>query len=145
MRLLLIVFATLLSLLPGLAQAQGLEDPRDAAKVLVEATATGDADAIANLYAPNALILAPGAPIIAGRNNIRQVFANNFARGQNAIEFGSIQADGAGTRAIVLWDWVSTLTPADGQPVQTKGRSLVYFVRADEGWLISADMFQAAP
>ena len=104
MRLLLIVFATLLSLLPGLAQAQGLEDPRNAAKVFVEATATGDADAIANLYAPNALILAMVPTLLSGtdlstaQKNVEAAVAARKSAGDSNVYsyFMSVTMDGWG-------------------------------------------------
>lgn len=142
-KILAAVFGALLLLVSQSGvQAQGLKDPRDAAKIFVEATAAGDADAIAALYAPKAILLIPNAPIISGRDAIRNVFVNNFAQGPNTIEFGNMNLDRAGTRAVVLWNWRSRVSPAGKEPVQILGRSLVYFIKGDDGWLISADMFQ---
>lgn len=140
-----LVFVTfgLMTVLP--AWAEGLADPRDAMKIFVEATAAGDADAIAALYTPNAIMLAPNTPVIGGREAIRAVFKNNFAAGPNTIEFGNFQLDGSGNRALIVWTWRSQILPANREPIRILGRSMVYFSRAEgEGWLISADMFQPA-
>lgn len=124
------------------AMASGLAHPRDAAEVFVKATAAGDADAIAALYAPDAVFLAPDTPVISGRDRIRSLFARNFAAGPNTIAFSDIRVDGEGTRAVVLWEWVSEVRPADRDPIRLAGRSLVYFVKGQTGWQISADMLQ---
>jgi uncharacterized protein (TIGR02246 family) len=146
MRLLLaltMMAATGLATLP--AVAGGVAHPRDAADVFVKATAAGDADTIAALYAPNAVFLVPNRPVISGRDAIRQIFVNNFASGPNAIRFLDVKVDGAGDRALVLWLWVSEIKPKSGKPVRTVGRSMVYMVRGESGWQISADMMQDAP
>lgn len=129
---------------PATSVAQ-VTDPRDAAKVFVEATASGNVDALANLYAPNAIMLLPKLPVINGRDAIRKVFARNAALGANSIKFTDIRTDRGADYAVVMWAWVSEIKPNNGAPVRMSGRSLVYFKRSQSGWLISADMFQAAP
>lgn len=111
----------------------------------MKATAAGDADAIAALYAPDAIFLAPNTPVISGRAAIRAVFARNFRAGANTIEFTHVRVDGAGDRAVVVWSWKSQIRPASGEPRGMHGRSMVYFVKSADGWLISADMMQPAP
>jgi uncharacterized protein (TIGR02246 family) len=130
----------------GSAFAQaGLSHPRNAADVFVKATAAGDAEAIASLYAPNAIFLAPNTPVISGRPSIRAIFERNFKAGANAIKFLDVRVDGAGDRAIIVWEWISEIKPASGAASQMHGRSMVYFVKSAAGWLISADMMQPAP
>ncbi len=133
----------------GNVQAQtpttGLSDPREAIGIYLEATAAGNADALAAIYAPNAVLLAPNAPVIGGRDAIRSVFRNNFSLGPNTIEFGQVQYDGNADRALILWTWVSEIKPASGDPIRMNGRSMVYFARSEAGWHITADMLQEAP
>ncbi len=146
MRLLLtvtLIAATALATLPALAG--GVAHPRDAADVFVKATAAGDADTIAALYAPNAIFLAPNTPVISGREAIRNIFVRNFKAGPNGIKFVDVKIDGAGDRALVIWQWISEIKTEKGGTVRTDGRSMVYMVRGESGWQISADMMQAAP
>ncbi|MGE0501308.1 MAG: SgcJ/EcaC family oxidoreductase [Rhizobiaceae bacterium] len=131
---------TLLLAVP--AHAEGLGHPRDAVDVFVKATAAGDPDALAALYAPNAIFLAPDTPVVSGRDEIRKVFARNFAAGPNTIAFTDVLVDGEGTRALILWSWNTQISPPGRDPVRLSGRSLVYFIRGETGWLISADMMQ---
>jgi ketosteroid isomerase-like protein len=45
--------------------------------VFVSATQAGDADRIAGLYAPNAIMLIPNQPVVAGPEAIRNLFARD--------------------------------------------------------------------
>src|SRR5687768_16289101 len=68
-------------LLPAAAAAQTSFSgaPKDAAAVFEKATAVGDVDSLAALYAPDAVLFAPGGQTIAGRDAIRAVFRRNQA------------------------------------------------------------------
>jgi len=134
-----VFLACLATIAPAMAQS-GLAAPKDAAEVFVKATAAGDADAIAALYASDAILLPPGAPPISGRNAIKAVFARNFAAGANTIAFTSVRSDVGQDRAAVFWQWQSEIKPASGEVIKSVGQSLVYFKRVDGVWLISADM-----
>ena len=136
----LTVLACLAIASPALAQQPGLARPRDAAEIFVAATAAGDSEKIAAMYAPDAMMLAPGAPPIQGREAIAAVFRRNFAAGRNAIAFSAVRAETGADRAAVYWEWSAEIAPAAGAPQKMKGRSLVYFRKYPEGWLISADM-----
>jgi uncharacterized protein (TIGR02246 family) len=134
-----------LLLLDGAARAKGLADPREAVAIFQQATAAGDLEAIMALYAPNAVLLFPGAPVIGGSDKIRAVYQRNFAAGPNKLTIHAAQIDGDADAAVILWVWTFEVTPAEGQPLRRTGRSLVFFKRGPEGWLIYADMLQDAP
>ena len=97
------------------------------------------------LYAPGAVLLFPNAPVIGGSEQIRAVFQRNFAAGRNRLTIHQAQIDGQGDVAVILWTWTFEVIPADGQALRRDGRSLVFFKRGAEGWLIHADMLQDAP
>lgn len=130
---------------PHVARAEGVADPREAADALMRGLLSSDADAIAALYTPNAIYLAPGSPAITGRTAIRDVYARHLAGGRSTIRFFDVRIDRAGSRALVVWRWTSTITPETGAPMRMDGRSMVYMVKGDTGWLISADMLQTLP
>lgn len=130
---------------PAAAQSPFPGSPRDAAALFEKATAAGDVDAIAGLYAPDAVLLAPGGQTIAGRDAIRTVHRNNRAAGHNAIRFTNMKIDAGDDRAVVLWAWISEIKPQGRPPVVTRGRSLVYWKRISGVWQITADMFQILP
>ena len=134
-------------LLPVAAAAQSgfPGTPKDAAAVYEKATAAGDVDAIAGLYAPDAMLLAPGGQTIAGRDAIRAVLRRNQAAGPNSIRFSDVKIDTGDDRAIMLWAWTLQIAPQGRPPVVTKGRSLVHWKRNGGSWQITADMFQTLP
>jgi uncharacterized protein (TIGR02246 family) len=120
-----------------------LSDPRRAAQVYSEATRWGDADAIARLYAVDAVLMLPGTPLISGRNAIRNVHLQKAFDGRSSIEFTDVHMTNRGQdHAVVMWKWRSRTFAPSGEAKQTSGRSLVYFKKHGEGWLISADMQQ---
>lgn len=47
---------------------------------LMAAFAAGQADSLAALYAPNAVVMPPGMPAVSGRDSIREWFAAGFVR-----------------------------------------------------------------
>jgi uncharacterized protein (TIGR02246 family) len=147
MRLLGRLWFALAVLLPVAAAAQPVfsGSPKDAAAVFEKATAAGDVDAIASLYAPDAVLFGPGGQTIAGREAIRAVHRRNQAAGPNTIRFSEVKIDAGDDRAIMLWGWTSQIAPQGRPPVVTKGRSLVHWKRTAGGWQITMDMFQVLP
>jgi uncharacterized protein (TIGR02246 family) len=147
MRLARRLWFVLALLLPVSAAAQPAFSgaPTEAAAVFEKATAAGDVDAIAALYAPDALLLAPGGQTVAGREAIRAVHRRNQAAGPNKIRFSDVKIDAGDDRAIILWSWILEVAPQGRPPVVTKGRSLVNWKRIAGVWQITADMFQSLP
>jgi uncharacterized protein (TIGR02246 family) len=139
-----LVLAVLLPL-PAAAQAVFSGAPKDAAAIFEKATAAGDVEAIAALYAPDAVLFAPGGQTIAGRDAIRAVFRRNQTAGPNNIHFSDVKIDAGDERAIMLWSWTLEIAPQGRPPVVTKGRSLVHWKRISGVWQITADMFQSLP
>ena len=128
-----------------LAQGAFAGSPRDAASVFEKATAAGDIETIAALYAPDAVLLAPGGQTIAGRDAIRTVHRSNQATGPNTIRFTNVKVEAGDDRAVVLWTWTLEIKPQGRPLVVTKGRSLVYWKQTSGTWQIAADMFQTLP
>lgn len=127
------------------AMAESLPNPRAASPAMSAAVAAGDAEAVAALYLPEAILLGPGQPAVVGRAAIREAWEQNFAAGFRSLSFSDIAAEQGTDRTAVLWTWAAEIAPA-GQPAQVlKGRSLLYFTLTPEGWRISADMWQPVP
>ena len=129
-----------LLVLAGPAAAEGLADPAEAPAIFQRATAAGDLEAIMALYAPNAVLLFPGAPVIGGRDKIRAVYQRNFDAGPNKLTIHAAQLDGDADSAVILWVWTFEITP-----FTRTGRSMLFLKRGEQGWLIYADMLQDAP
>lgn len=132
--------AAVLGCLPAGAQA-----PREVPGLISTATAARDAAALGALYAPNAILLTPQGRIISGREAIQAVFAANHAMGPNTLRVVDAQADVDGNRALLLMSWELRIEPANKPVIETRGRSMLYFIRNADGWRIAADMFQNLP
>jgi uncharacterized protein (TIGR02246 family) len=127
----------------GIAAAEPpIDDIRAIAQTVSAAAASGDVDALAALYAPNALLLPPNGAVVSGREAIRAANAGNQAAGANTLEFGQLRVAGDERRATVIWTWTLTITPEGKPPVAASGRSMVYLERGESGWQILLDMFQ---
>jgi uncharacterized protein (TIGR02246 family) len=139
------LLVSLAILLPGLAAAAGLKNPEEAARIFKEATAEGDASAIANVYAPKATLLMPDGKVAEGRDQIRALTERVLRSGQNELTFRDVKVDGGDTRAVMIWSWDRKITPKKGEPVTIRGRSMLYWLKGEDGWQIAVDMYQQVP
>lgn len=140
MRLLTPLLALLLTLATT-ATAQ-VERPREAADRMVAAVAARDANAVAALYAQDAIILGPNRPVTAGQDSIRDSWARNFAGGYAALSILQARTEMGTDRAATVMLWEATIQPQGAAAQIVRGRSLLYFTLTPNGWLISADMWQ---
>lgn len=127
------------------AAAAGIADLNKAPDLFSKAAAEGDAAAVAALYAPEALLLAPGSPVIKGRAAIEALNARNHQAGRNTLRFTDFIVDAGADRAVILWAWTLSIEKADGGKIENRGRSMLYLRKGSDGWYIVADMFQPAP
>ncbi|XSG80898.1 MAG: YybH family protein [Methyloligella sp. ZOD6] len=139
----LLVCLTMLA--PQFAAAKGLKDPKEAAMIFVQATARGDAAAIAELYAPKATLLLPDGKVAEGRAEIRDLTERMLRSGDNDLVIRDMKIDGDDSRAVMIWSWVRQITPKEGDPITIRGRSMLYWLKSEEGWQIAVDMYQQVP
>ncbi|ODA67097.1 SnoaL-like domain protein [Methyloligella halotolerans] len=144
-RALAALLATLAVLMPALAAAEGLKTPKDAVEIFRKATAEGDAAAIADLYAPKATLLMPDGKVATGRDQIRALNERVLSAGKNELTFRDVKVDGGDARAVMIWSWDRKITPEDGDPVTIRGRSMLYWLKGEDGWQIVVDMYQQVP
>ena len=108
----------------------------------------GDADGVANLYAEDGVILAPGAPAVVGREAIRTFINGDIATtkaGGFALNSGEIT--GVGVEGDFAWV-TGTFSVADsaGATVDT-GKYLSLYRRINSEWKLIRDVWNsdAAP
>jgi uncharacterized protein (TIGR02246 family) len=138
------ILASLVALaLWALPQPSGAQvaNPSDAVEIMVQAVTNRDAEAVAALYAPDALVLGPGSAPLSGRDAIRDAWAGNFRHGYSNLEVGRVRTERGTDRAAMFFYWRATFQPEGQQPRQITGRSLLYLTLVEGGWLISADMW----
>lgn len=104
---------------------------------------TGNAEQLASLYAPDALVLYPNQPRVVGRTAILAYFKAFFDEfGQDLFELTSEEIQVAGSwafdRGTVRWRGVPR---AGGNPVEDIGKYLVILQRQPDGsWKVARDM-----
>lgn len=133
------ILPLILALFAISAHAQPLTTPREAVERMVAAVEAQDASAVAALYAEQSLVLSPNTDPLVGRDAIQQAWARNFAAGYSSLRVGNPRVDTGADRAAMIFLWEATIAPAGGEARTIRGRSLLYFVRSGDGWLISAD------
>jgi uncharacterized protein (TIGR02246 family) len=104
----------------------------------------GDADAVANLYAEDAVLLAPGVPAITGRAAIRNYLADDIASSRAAgIRINGGEVTGVGASGDVAWvTGTFTVTDGTGATIDT-GKYLSLYGRTDSGWALIRDIWNS--
>ena len=100
----------------------------------------GDADAIANLYAEDAMLLPPGAPAAVGRDAIREFIANDITSSKAAGLMDNIaDASTVGISGDIAWqNGTFTITNASDATVDA-GKYLSVFQKKDGKWQLIRD------
>lgn len=104
----------------------------------------GDAAAVADLYAEDAVLNAPGIPALRGKALIREFFVKDAAQ---AAAAGHTEGDGAETEVGVsgdlAWRWGTyKITDKSGATVDA-GKYITVFQRRDGKWLIFRDTWNS--
>ena len=104
----------------------------------------GDADAVAALYADDAVLNIPGAPPVRGRAAIREAIAADIA----AVKAAGLAnqpgpAPEFGVSGDMAWEWSTfTVTDASGATVDT-GKYVTVYAKRDGKWLIVRDIWNS--
>lgn len=126
-------------------QSRPFANVQEAVDAMIAAVASRDANAIAGLYAEDAIVLSPNRDATAGRAAIRDSWVRSFAAGYSALRVGRVRTERGTDRAASVFVWEATIA-AQGSAAQTlRGRTILYLKQVEGGWLISADMWQQAP
>lgn len=111
-----------------------------------EAANRGEVERLMEVYAPDAVILPPGGPVIEGSETIRELFRQEFERFDTKLAFTTqqIEVDGdmAYRRGRYVWRGTPRMT---GQTVETTNKFLEVWRRQPDGsWRIAVDMWNPA-
>jgi uncharacterized protein (TIGR02246 family) len=108
----------------------------------VTAAQTKDLDKAVAHYMDDAVLFAPGAPAVVGKDNIRKFFEPIINGPAMQFTFSDVKVDVArsGDIAVDSGSFESTGKDAKGKPVTQKGRFvLVWKKQPDGSWKIAAD------
>ena len=105
-----------------------------------------DVEELVGIYAPDAVILPPGGPVIQGSETIRELFRQEFERFDTKLAFTTqaieIEGDMAYRRGRYVWRGTPRLS---GQTVETANKFLEIWRRQPGGsWRIAVDMWNPA-
>ena len=143
--MLLTAFAILSTLsLPAAGQGDSPaeRDLRARDRALVMAFLENDAAAIRDLYAPNAIVMPPNAPIVEGHAHVAP-----WARSISAVlvKFSAspmvVQVEG--DLAWIAGRYAMTTKAAGGGSSEDQGKYLEVWRRIDGKWRVVADMFNS--
>lgn len=103
-----------------------------------------DVDAIAALYADDAVLSAPGAPSARGTAAIKEAFRKDIANATKAgISNNAGTSEELGVSGDLAWEW-NTYSAADksGKVVE-KGKYVTVFERRNGKWVIIRDIWNS--
>jgi uncharacterized protein (TIGR02246 family) len=104
----------------------------------------GDADALAALYADDAVVGAPGAAPASGRAAIREHMARDIAEmGKGGFKLTAGSSPQFGASGNLGWEWNTfTVTDKSGKTVDT-GKYLTLSEHRDGKWVIIRDIWNS--
>jgi len=103
----------------------------------------GDAAAIAALYTDDAVVLAPNAEMVRGKQAIKGLFDGMIQQmGAPQLTLRTIQVDEVGDMANEIGEYTLKFQPAGGEPVTDIGKYVVIWKRqGDDSWKLHIDIW----
>jgi uncharacterized protein (TIGR02246 family) len=108
-----------------------------------------DVDAVVAMYTDDAVIMPPAAPVVVGKDAIRDFFTAQFASDVVTTEqvFTSIQTEGMGNQAFDRGTFSGKGTRPGASDPRTEVGKYVVIVRrtADGSWRVAVDVWNSEP
>jgi uncharacterized protein (TIGR02246 family) len=151
----LVIVASLLLCACAAQQSSTSTNPRAAAAVraaieqanarFTEAFNRGDAAALAAMYDTGAVVLAPNAPPMRGRQNIEALWAGGRQQGFRTLNLVVNSVEVIGNHAIELGSYTLVIQPAGQGEMTDRGKYMVLWKRQSDGsWKLYRDMFNTS-
>lgn len=104
----------------------------------------GDADGVANLYAEDAIVMAPGAPAVVSRASIRDFIAADIGTSKAAgLTFKDGEVTGVGVAGDMAWlSATFSITDTTGATVDN-GKYLSVYRRVNTEWKLIRDTWNS--
>lgn len=124
-----------------------LKAVKDTEAAWAKDAAAKDADKWASYYTEDASFLLPNAPVITGRDKIKEAMKPMLADPNFALTFEGTRAEASKGGDLVYSVGTYTMTvsnPKDKKPMTDKGKYLTVFKKqADGSWKAAADMISS--
>jgi uncharacterized protein (TIGR02246 family) len=109
-----------------------------------KAVANQDINAVGELYAPDAKLLAPNAPMATGRGEIQALLQGFLDAGAQSLELHTVETDDLGDTVIEVGTYRLGLQPPGGEPITDEGKYLQVFKRqSDDSFQLAFDAFNS--
>jgi uncharacterized protein (TIGR02246 family) len=103
-----------------------------------------DSAKIASLYAEDAVLMPPNAPVVNGRAAIQAFWQGMLDQGARDISLATIAGSVSGDTGYEAGTYRLTMAVAGGTPVSDNGKYLMTVQRGKDGkWLIRNDIFNS--
>jgi uncharacterized protein (TIGR02246 family) len=110
-----------------------------------EAFNRGDVAAVAVMYDTGAVVLAPNAPVMRGRQNIEALWAGARQQGFKTLDLVVNSVEVIGSHAIELGSYTLVIQPPGQGEMTDRGKYMVVWKRqADGSWKLYRDMFNTS-
>ena len=106
----------------------------------------GDAQAMAQRYAMDAIVLPPNAPEVVGKEAIVKLCQSFIDLGKGEGKVNTVKTEVFGHIAVNYHTYQFEVTMEDGQVIKDNGKSIVVYKEQDDGsWLIIYDIWNSNP
>ena len=111
----------------------------------MEAFSEGDAKAMTNGYAKDAIVLPPNMPEIKGSDAIVKLWQGFIDMGKGVLKLNTVKINVFGNAATTYHTYNLEVNMKDGQVIKDNGRSVVVYEKQKNGdWLIIYDIWNSS-
>lgn len=105
----------------------------------------GDASITASVFAENAVVFPPDAPMVEGRGAIEEFWRAVMASGVKGVELTTIELSGSGDYLHERGTGIIRVRPPGGTPAEQKIKFVVVWKHTADGWKNMWDIWNTSP
>lgn len=110
----------------------------------MESFNNGNAEAVAETYAADAVVLPPHKPEVSGRKAIEKLYQGFMDSGNGTLKLSTVNTDVFGNIAVNHLTWEFEGTTEDGNEIKNNGKAIVvYKEQGDGNWLVIYDIWNS--